>query len=319
MARRTGIIMIKMRGKALYLLGLVAMMGTASAEATTPIRLSVLSNGKGPVARHAVPLERIRQQLLASFDSEGNRELRARVILDSRGEPDHVVVFRLVQGFHKVLVSNVRLDRDSRFLSRTDSYRLQPADRLPAVRAQCPDASVEFIAFAPNNDDLEQQVTEEVARAAEAAGLKTVRLTHAQATRMSYLNYMTCPRLKGNFYDGDADPYLIVTADSEITSDEISTVLNGAFRRHVTNIWLACEAYNNPILTSAKTVAKSQKYAAGINDLQVGPSDRAAACAMEAAFLGQAMTQAFDECYRKLDSSADQWGFGGDGSDYFGQ
>ena len=63
--------------------------------------------------------------------------------------------------------------------------------------------------------------------------------------------------------------------------------------------------------------AQSQKYAAGINDLEVGPSDNAAACTMNAAIDGKPETASFQACYNKLDIPSDHWGFGGDGSDYF--
>ena len=46
----------------------------------------------------------------------------------------------------------------------------QPGAGDPAV---CPDPSVQFIAFAPNQITLEQQVTIDVAKAAIAKGLVT--------------------------------------------------------------------------------------------------------------------------------------------------
>lgn len=271
-----------------------------------------------------IPDAALVEQLRTFFDSESYREIRAQPIFTSRGKPDHLLVYLFANGLHKVELASVKLDSSFHFLSKTMNYRLEPQDieQQPGPKAQeahCPDSTAEFIAFAPNNDSLEQQVTEEVAKAAEAAHLKTVRLTQANATRQNYLDYMVCPALKGNFYDGDANPNVFVTVDGEISSDDVSTVMRGAFRFKVTNIWLACEAYNNPMLGAVQIDAQAQKYAAGINDLEIGPSDHAGACAMEAALQGEPMTQAFEDCYKKLDVSSDQWGFGGSGSDIFGQ
>jgi hypothetical protein len=129
---------------------------------------------------------------------------------------------------------------------------------------------------------------------------------------------MSCPNLVGNFYDGDANTGVLATSDGEISAAQFVSNLKGAFRSKVTNIWLACEAYNNPMLAAVRDSDQSQKYAAGINDLQVGPSDNAAACAMKAAIAGKPMTAAFQACYKSVDNSADHWGFGGAGSDLFG-
>ncbi len=173
--------------------------------------------------------------------------------------------------------------------------------------------------FAPNDDTLEQNITKGVAAHATAAGLKTKSLLITDATRTNYLNYMTCPNLEGNFYDGDANPNVIVTHDGTISASDISTVLASKFRLRVTNIWLACEAFNDPMKSAVITSAQTQVYAAGINDLLVGPSDNAAACAMKAAIDGQAMHEAFDACYKKDDKPSDHWGWGGNGSDFLGQ
>lgn len=177
---------------------------------------------------------------------------------------------------------------------------------------------MQFIAFCPNADQLELDTTNGVADAAQAAGLNTVRLLQTAATHDAYLNYMTCPNVVGNFYDGDANPSVIAVNDGEINASEISSVLAGSFHLQTTNIWVACEAYNDPMLTAVQTTAQSKKYAAGVNDLAVGPSDAAAACAMKAAIAGQPMTNSFNQCYQQDDTSSDQWGFGGPGTDVFG-
>ena len=63
----------------------------------------------------------------------------------------------------------------------------------------------------------------------------------------------------------------------------------------------------------------TQKFAAGINKLLVGPSDSTAACAMIAALSGEELSTSFQTCYEDLDNPADEWGFGGQGADFFGQ
>jgi len=63
------------------------------------------------------------------------------------------------------------------------------------------------------------------------------------------------------------------------------------------------------------SIAQAQKYAAGKNDLEIGPSDRTAACAMKAALDGKPMTASFWGSYNAEDRPTDEWGFDGLGSD----
>lgn len=270
----------------------------------------------------ALPKERIAKLVKDNIAIAAYRVVKVQAIYNSKHQLDYFLVYLFSRQYHKVEVEKISVDAGFNVLSLTKNYLLTDwdFDQQPGLQqnAKCPDTKIEFIAFAPNNDVLEQKVTKEVAAAAKAKNLNTISLLKKQATTQNYLNYMKCPQLKGNFYDGDANPTLITTVDGVISTKQFSKVLSGQFKYKVTNIWLACEAFNDPIKTAVKDTDQSQKYAAGINDLEVGPSDQAAACAMEAALNGQPMTAAFKDCYDKLDIPDDKWGFEGEGSDVFG-
>ncbi len=258
------------------------------------------------------------------IDLESFREIRIRKALNAqRSESDHVLVYLFAKNIHRFEIARASVNAAGQVVSLERDYRLSDFEQAELASRlstpHCPDSSVQFIAFAPNRDTVEQQVTADVADTDEAAGLKTVRLLLTNATKSNYLNYMSCPRLVGNFYDGDSNPDSFITVDGEITAKTMSSTMAGVFRSRVTNIWLACEAFNDPMLSAIIDGAQSQKYAAGKNDLLVGPSDRTAACAMKAAIQGYAMTAAFNSCYSQFDDPADQWGFDGHGSDFFGQ
>jgi hypothetical protein len=307
---------MKMKTMTLALV-LLLLQGVSMASASPSIKILNADRRIPPLSDTL-----LQDQIQKNFNTEQYREVRIQIVYDQNQKPDHLVLIQLVKGLHKVIYARAELNPHFVITGKTENYRLADDDfaelRKKDPKPACPDTSVQFIAFAPNDEDVEQQVTEQVAQAAEAAKLKTIRLLKAQATRKNYLDYMSCPNVKGNFYDGDADPSTIVTVDGVIASTDFSSLLQGAFRFKVTNIWLACEAYNDPMLASVVKDAQAQKYAAGINDLHIGPSDQAAACAMEASIQGQPMTQAFQDCYKKLDVTDDHWGFGGDGSDLFG-
>ena len=257
----------------------------------------------------------------SSLDLSGVREARVEEIFSQDGG-SHLVVQQLVEGFHTVKVSRIDVDANDNATKVTNDYVRAEEDQVhgttsPASAYHCPDPEVQFVTLCPNNNSEEIGYANQVGDAAEAAGLKTVRLMKSAATHDAWLNYMACPNLIGNFYDGDANTSEIVVYNGSITAREFTQSVNMGL--HVTNIWLACEAYNDPMLTAVQKTAKSQKYAAGKNDLAVGPSDKAAVCAMKAAIAGKPMTAAFNDCYTQLDRPSDHWGFGGDGSDQFGQ
>jgi len=254
-----------------------------------------------------------------NLDLSAYREARIEDITATDGS-EHLVVQLLVTGQHAVKLARIDVDASLNVQGVTSSYHRAAEDELVAAAATtptyaCPDETVQFIALCPNNDSLEIATTNDVAAAAKAAGLKTVTLLKSAATHDAYMNYMKCPKLVGNFYDGDSNPDEMVVVDGSITAREIAA--SEQWNHAATTIWVACEAYNDPMLSAVQKTAKAQKYAAGINDLAVGPSDKAAACAMKAAIAGKPETAAFNDCYNQLNETSDKWGFGGDGADIF--
>lgn len=304
--------------KSLFLLiGTIFFTGTAFAR--TDINLFNTNH-----TNSTIPLTTVTNTVRSYFYIDQYRAVAVQVINNAQHNPDHILVYLFSKKYHRVDVARMDINANYQVINVIRHYQLTRFDfsQQPGVNANhavCPDPSIQFIAFAPNNNDLEQNITKEVADNATAHHLKTILLTLDQATRENYLNYMSCPHLVGNFYDGDADPTLITTVDGVISASDIQTNLAKKFRYKVTNIWLACEAYNDPMKSVMLNDAESQKYAAGIDDLLIGPSDKVAACTMEAAMGGQPETDSFQACYKKLDDPSDQWGFGGNGSDYFGQ
>jgi hypothetical protein len=300
------------------LIGMLALSGVAQAHPH-------MRNFRTRYESQQIPLDKIGSQLAQVYNLDYFREVRIEVIFSAPEVPDHLIVYLFPLSVHRFEIDYIGLDADYNFTENHQrNYRPTNSDNAQtpstgALQARCPDPSVQFIAFAPNDNDLEQQVTTEVANFASSHGLKTISLLKNDATRANYVNYMSCPNLVGNFYDGDANPNEIVTVDGTLSAQDIEGSLAGAFRNHVTNIWLACEAFNDPMLSAMTSVAGSQVYAAGINDLLVGPSDKTAACTMEAAISGKPMSQAFADCQKQLDDPQDHWGFKVQGSETFGQ
>lgn len=294
----------------------VFMLSFTSAFAAEDVQLL---NSRSPIK--GLSEEQVVASVKQQFNLGDYRMVKAQPITGAHG-PSHLLVYLFSKGVHRVDFAKVELDASFKPVSVVRNYTLTDDDLaqqpgVSALDAKCPDDAIEFIDFAPNDDALEQQVTKDVADAAKGHNLRTVDLLKADATRQNYLNYMACPKLRGNFYDGDANPQVITTVDGTVSYTDFKTELTGAWKLAVTNIWLACQAYNDPMLSTIQKDVGAKKYAAGINDLQIGPSDNAGACAMKAAMDGKPMTSSFNDCYKQFDNANDHWGFGGDGTDFF--
>ena len=299
------------------LFGLVGVSASATTIKILPTRQKDFLGGDQAAST------RVLQLVARQLNPNQYSEVRAQLMRDVAGRPHHILLYLSRIGFHQIKIVSLNLDANFNVQSINQNYKMQLGDlaeqpgRGLEVPPHCPDPSIQFVSFAPNDMDLEQQIATEVGAFAAAHGFKTLMLLKEKATRQNYLDVMSCPNLKGNFYDGDANPSAFVTVDGVITSDEMTHFFSGAMKYQVTNIWLACEAFNDPLKSVMIEGVQAQKFAAGINDLLVGPSDRTAMCAMKAAITGLPMTQAFQDCYKQLDTPADQWGFSGKGSEYF--
>jgi hypothetical protein len=297
----------------------------SSAEVIAEPNVSLM---KSKYDNSAIPLTSITQLVKQNFDTNQYAHVKTQVMYNNQQQADHILVYLFSKQYHHFNVARMNVNSKLQVTSVEMKYQLSRADyaQQPGItvnEAKCPDDSIEFIALAADvYGDISVKVTKEVVAAAKAQSLKTVGLWKTKkATRENYLNYMACPNLKGNFYNGYTNSDYadqIVTADGVITYSDIDTLLNKKFRYKVTNIWVIDKGYNDPLKSSLIDVAQAQKYAAGMGDLLVGPSDLTAACAMKAAIKGEPMKAAFDACYLQYDNKADQWGFGGNGADIFG-
>jgi hypothetical protein len=248
--------------------------------------------------------------------------IKAQVVSNHPGVVDSILVY-LKDKDGKLTWKSIRVDL-------LHSAREWVAETIPSSKADknlastttvfCPDESVQFLSVTQRELMWDQSSVKEVAEAAEQAGLKTVVLAGEDAMRQNYLNFMSCPALVGNFYDGDANPSRIEASDAPITADDFSTVLKGAFRNHVINVWVACKAFNEPMLSAVVRDAQAQKFVAGKVDLIGIFSDRTGVCTMKETLQGKDFTDSFKECKAQYDLKFhNKWGVGGDGSETLGK
>jgi hypothetical protein len=180
-----------------------------------------------------------------------------------------------------------------------------PAPYTPEINYTCPNTSVEVVVFTPNAVEIELV-------AGWVVYTEALR-DNFTAVRTMFLSYIRCPNLLGFFYDGDGTNTFITTFDYDISYTDLEEIdLNYS----TTMYWVACDAYNSPML-DAVTQTRPRKFAAGINALEIGPSDKGCGEAMQIAIRGSPLIESFWASLDDVDIPRDHWGFGGFGSDYF--
>lgn len=272
-----------------------------------------------------VPSDVVNKIIEEIFDVASYRMVRVQVIHHDVEQPSHLLVRLFSKETRSYTFARVDIDHDYNPQSVSHDYHLTALDHSsqPNIKISTHFApedlnSIQFLSICPNKDYRENNFANEVAAAAQNHGYITKTLLDSAATTEAILQYLQAPNLVGCFYDGDANPHEIVTFDGALTPQNVSTHLSGKLVK-VTGIWLACEAFNDPMLSAMTKVAQSQVYAAGINKLQVGPSDRTAVCAMKAALAGKPMKASFEACRQANDNKVDKWGYYQGGCDYLGE
>lgn len=211
-------------------------------------------------------------------------------------------------GIHGANITASREDTVSEDTVSTDiidAYMRQ----LALENFTCPDPEVMVVAFAPNNIPIELNVTLAVYKEAQHK-FHSVLLILENATRVNFLSYARCPKLRALFYDGDATNSFITTYDTIISHYDIAQL---RWKYRVTTYWLACQAFNPPML-NAVIAASPRRWAAGVTDLGVGAADIAASAAMIKALNGSCLEESFDHSMKTIDLlPTDFWGFGGFG------
>jgi hypothetical protein len=227
--------------------------------------------------------------------------IRAHVIYNQQGIPEKLVLLRFHKNGHTFDFMAVHLDANLEFRAIESDYRPSHSDQDATsdyATAQCPDTSVQFISISPYDDTenpnavFERSIAMAAAQSAREAGLKTVELYREDATAQNWLNYMSCPNVVGNFYDGDSNSTGIVAHASWLSYEDFQTFLTRAFRYRAINYWIACNADDEPFRRAMEVTTQSQQLAAGVTELGVGSSDYIGLCAMQLAITSGKMTSA---------------------------
>jgi len=307
----------------LMLLSLACLPITAYTAKTVPIRV-IESKYFSP----DIPTVNITNAIKKSFDLKRYSKISYQIIYNKKHQPDHIIVYLFSRSSRKLSFARMNITPQYDIKNIVLNYTLteQDDDQQPGIKsdqAVCPNPATQILIFTtskttPIYTGITYRMTLAVANYAKTKGLETVMLAGKDATRTNYLNYLTCPNLIANYYDGYGSNTHIDTIDGVISANDFEKLFNKQFKYRVVNIFTSSYAFEDPMQSTMIDTVQSQKFASGINDLTIGVSDVTGTCIMVNIIDGQSITESVKHCVEDWENYDDQWGAGGKGSDYLG-
>jgi len=301
-------------------IALLAALSFSASAFADEIPITLLSNAKHT---YSVPINKIVdivKQTIPMTPSSGYASAKVQVIYDNNHHPDYLLVYLLSAKTYQFSVTKIKINDKYQMISVTPSYHLQKNDfaQQPIARrarSACPDESVEFVAATPVSDyPTAKDAVDHVSEAAKAKGYSTVVLYDDDASIESYSNWLSCPKLKGFFNVGHGNSDGILLSDGVLSHDFFTNDIPKQLSEKTVVVFNSCEVDNDPLKSSVVEDADAQKYAGGVTELEIGPSESASKCFWDAAFKKQPLTAALTNCNQKYDSD-DTFGIDGHGAD----
>lgn len=234
--------------------------------------------------------------------------VRIRIVYNETDDNIDYLVVYLLSSLNKS-VELVRLNLNNlTVVSVIKNYDLQLADLKQSpyyaepVVTKCPDKNVQFVIG--NNFKGDSSVEKEVQKVyqlAKSKGYKPMLMNindrkGPQPTVQAYLNWMSCPQVKGFYNESHGWSKGIVLSDEDFTYDLVEKNLVAKLKSNVI-LFDSCLTFHDPLLAamSGSSKGNAKQYFAGFISLPFGPSERTASCiwtdAMNAAALNQKMIE----------------------------
>lgn len=282
------------------------------------IPMSLLSSVKG---NHAVAINKVTdivKQNISLSPTSGNSKAEVQMIFDSKNKPDYLLVYLLSAKNYSFTITKIKVDENYHVTSVTPDYHLQKNDyaQQPKVATpSCPDDSVELVSATPvDTYPTAKDAVDHVYQQAGEKGYVAKELLGDEASVESYMNWLSCPNLKAFYNVGHGSSDGIMLSDGVLSHDNFTGELNKKLGERAVVLFNSCEVENDPLKSSITEDADAQKYAGGISNLVIGPSEAASKCFWDAALDQQPMTANLADCNQKYDSG-DQFGIDGHGAD----
>ncbi|MFN7094787.1 MAG: hypothetical protein ACK4M7_05420, partial [Burkholderiales bacterium] len=247
------------------------------------------------------------------------RDIKIQILIPELGTKQFLV-FLLNKDSYCVEIDKLILNDKYQAISLIRNYNnFTENEVIPGTNSitySCPNKEVEFVVATPLYQEIStaRQSINEVADLARGAGLTVVQLLDKDATITNYLNYLSCPNLKGFYSIGHGMNRGIMLHDGFLMAKKINEVLKNELEYKTIVEFNSCQVFNNPLKEATIDEAHAQKFVGGINNLSIGTSELSSSCFWNQAFNGKSLTPALAECNQEYDSR-NEFGIGGLGID----
>jgi hypothetical protein len=258
------------------------------------------------------------------------RGVRLQFIYNNKNQVEAILVYLLSNKTKSYELIKITVTPALTYLSMERPYHLKSSDlsQLPAYAnpkiPRCPDPAVQFAIGNNFKGDVSVETeVQKVYKLAQANGYNPILMdvndsNTPQPTIQAYLNWMSCPNLKGFYNESHGSTEDILLSDGDFTYTIIQKNLKDKLKSEIV-LFDSCDTFNDPLLSTMVNTnqADSQQYIAGIVPLPFGSSERTASCFWAAALQHQELTQALIEnCALQYNLDKDAFRIGGSGDDH---
>lgn len=219
------------------------------------------------------------------------QDVRIQFIYDEAMTPKALVVFLLSSQDKSIRTVKMNLTPDFKLASMQGDYHVTRADLAQSpnyaypYEPKCPDYNKQFVignAFTehPELNEVVMKVYEMVKQKGYDPMLMNVyKPFQPQPTVRNYLNWMSCPNVKGFYNESHGNPEGIVLKDDFFLYDLVDEYLPNKLKNSVV-LFDSCSTFHDPLLSSMTNINKgnAQQYMAGFINLPFGSSEKTAAC-----------------------------------------
>lgn len=298
---------------------IICSLSTGLLYANT-IPITLLNIGNNQYSDNKDKILKIVSDSIANLPTNEYGSVRVQIIHDEEDQPSALLVYLLSAKNYSFTIMKIAIDDRYQVLSVIPNYQAKADELSQSLNTRnenlvCPDKKTEIVVATPVPDyPTAKAAINYVFDQSQAKGYKTVKLLGEEANTKAYMNYMVCPKLKGFYNVGHGSTSGILLADGVLSNTAFQTLLKDKLREHVVVLFNSCQVDNDPLKSSITEQADAQKYAGGISNLRIGPSEEASKCFWDAGFAREKLTLAMKTCNEKYDDK-DNFGIGGHGSD----
>lgn len=256
------------------------------------------------------------------------KAIRISLLYSQNYQVEALIVYLLSDKFKSFDLVRINIDPNFSVISIEKNYHLKSADLMqnPAyaikLKPKCPDDTVQFVIGNNFEDDVSvENEVQKVYQMAKDHGYNPFLMTvndpnGPKPTINAYLNWMSCPNVKGFYNESHGWEQGILLSDGDFTYRLINKNLVNKLNGKVA-LLDSCLTFHDPLLNSVMSKGNVQQYVAGIISLPFGASERTASCFWEAAFAGNDLnSDMLNDCSIKNSLKKDAFGIGGNGDNH---